>query len=55
MEKEKRNVRTYKIKDVPYFKALDNSKDKPLAVKIEEVVNAIADGKMVVFKPVKVK
>jgi hypothetical protein len=50
MNQEKRNVRTYKVKDAPYFEALEKSKDKPLANKIEEVVQAIADGKQVVFK-----
>lgn len=57
MSTEKRKVRSYKIKDTPYNKALKKQKNPPLATFIEQVVTTIGDGGSVTLiskeKPIK--
>lgn len=52
---EKRNVRSYKIKDVPYKKALKKQKQPPLATFIEEIVTAIGNDAKIVIEPKTIK
>jgi hypothetical protein len=44
MAAEKRNVRTYKIADKPYRKALKKQKNPPLSTFIEQLVTSLGNG-----------
>lgn len=47
----KRNIRTYKVEDVPYRKAMKNSLNEgiPLATFLERIVVGIAKGKNILI------
>jgi hypothetical protein len=52
MKDEKRVNKGYKIKDSVYQKAMKKSKKAALASRIEEFVEAIADGKIIIVQNV---